>query len=272
LGHSDAQGAGLFWVSPSDCSQGGDPNNGGYEAVASVSANANGAVYTVNAPPWGPTYEIHLMTGGSNYSKLASIPNISGVLMTLDATNVYWLDPTAGTLSKAPLSGSGSVTQLTSIGGAGGITVDSTYVYWGDASSVRRIHLTGGSADTLVSGIGSPGFLSVDATNLYYTAVSAALYRLPLGTTTPTELLPSQGTFKYPAIGPKTFYWSTGTVIHAVALTGGAWGTSTASPIRTLYTAPSGDTLVGLGVVGNSLYFVDFGNSGPINLMKLTPN
>jgi hypothetical protein len=100
-------------------------------------------------------------------------------------------------------------------------------------------------------------------------AVSGALYRIPTGTKTPTTLMNSQGQPKYAAFGPKAFYWSDGTTIKAISLSGGAYNTPTASPIRTLYTVPSGTTIFGVGVLGNSVYWLD---TSAFNLMKVTPN
>jgi len=266
LTNTTGGGAEVGWVSLASCGLTFDNANGGYEEAASLSANATGAFFSVNTAPY-PTYEIRKVNAAAGSSSEIGITGSAFNVMTSDATNVYWLN--GSTLSKAPASGAGPVTTLASIGGAGGIAVDATYVYWADASTVMRVPIAGGSATTLVSGVGSPGFLSVDASNLYWTGVSAALYRLPLGSSISTNLLGSQGTFKYPAIGATTFYWSTGSQINAISLTGGAVGSSTASPVRVLYTAPANDVLFGLGVVGNSLYWIDETHG---TLMKLTPN
>ncbi len=263
---TDAGGAEIGFESLTTCTQGGDTQNGIYEAVLSLSAGATGVFFSVVTAPY-PTYEIRKYNPTAGTSIEIGLTGSATNVITSDATNVYWLN--GSTLSKAPVSGAGPVTTLASIGAAGGITVDATYVYWADSTSVLRVPIAGGSATTLVSGVGSPGFLSVDASDLYWTGVSAALYRLPLGSTTSTELLGSQGTYEYPAIGPSTFYWSTGSQINAISLKGGAVGTGTASPVRVLYTAPGSDVLFGLGVVGNSLYWVDETKGA---LMKITPN
>jgi hypothetical protein len=104
--------------------------------------------------------------------------------------------------------------------------------------------------------------------------VSNALFRLPLAGATSTALMSSQGKFIYTAFGPTTFYWSDGTMISSISLTGGAVSTASASPIKTLYKAPANHSLVTIGVFGNALYWLELPDSSgqyPV-LMKLTPN
>ena len=151
--------------------------------------------------------------------------------------------------------------------------MDATYVYWADSDSVKRVPIAGGIATPLVSNISSPGLMSVDSTNLYYIDVSGALFRLPLGGTIPTRLMDSGQALTYVAFGPTTFYWSNGTTINSIPLTGGAVGTASASPVKLLYTAPAEHRVRGLSVRANSLYWVDFPTQTTSQyFMKLTPN
>jgi hypothetical protein len=271
LTHTNGGGAGLTWVSlDGNCTPGSDSNNGAWESVNSISVTSSGVAYSLLGPPY-PTAEMHYIVPGKGSTIKVGAMKAPSVPITSDASNVYWLDfaSGAGNVVKAPISGAGPVTPLAAIAGAGGIAVDATYVYWADSSTVKRVPIAGGAASTLVSNVGSPGFLAVDATNLYWTGVSSALFRLPLGTSTSTTLMNSGATLSYAAVGPSTFYWSTGTTINSISLTGGAVGSSSASPVKLLYTTPPNHSMVTLGVQGRSLYWVD---STTGTLWKMTPN
>jgi hypothetical protein len=266
LSHTSEGGANIQSMSLTGCTFGpNDPDYGDFEAVAALRANANGAVYTVNTYPW-PTYQVRFVHG-VQFTIVGATQSIDGPL-TLDATNAYWLDSSAGILWKAPLSGGGSPTPLSAIGGATGIAVNATSVYWSDGTLIRRVPIAGGTADTFVSGT-SPAALSVDGSNVYWTTANGNLYRQALESTSAIRLMQGPEGFKYLAFGPATLYWSDGTHIKAVSLAGGAVGTDSVSLPRTLYTAPSSANLFGLAVWGNSLYWVDLDTR---SLMKLTPN
>lgn len=272
MSHTNAQAAGMSWLSlDGNCTIGHDSSNGSWMTCDSVSLTPSGVAFSITGPPY-PTGEMHyLVPGGANGIKIATM-KAPHVPITSDATNAYWLDfaSGAGNVVKAPISGAGPVTPLAAIGAAGGIAVDATYVYWADTSTVKRVPIAGGSVTTLVSGVGSPSFLAVDSTNLYYTAVSNSLFRQPLASTTSTTLMNST-TMTYTASGPSTFYWSDGTTIKSISLTGGAVGTASASPIKVLYTAATGHGVAALAVFGNSVYWIDPQNGLP-GLSKLTPN
>ena len=274
--HTSSSAAALSWVSTDgSCTPGSEwgSTEGVYETVDSISVTSSGVAFSATGPPY-PSPQMRYIVPGKGKSVKVGTMKATAVPITSDASNVYWLDYAsgAGNVVKAPISGAGPTTQLGPISAAGGIAIDATYVYWADSNSVKRVPIATGTMTTLVSGLGSPGPLSVDSANLYYTGASNALFRLPLGTTTSTQLMNGGATFALTAFGPNTFYWADKKTINSISLVGGAVGTASVSPVKVLYTVPTGQSITALGVSGRSLYWVAVSsNSNPV-LMKLTPN
>jgi hypothetical protein len=126
-------------------------------------------------------------------------------------------------------------------GGAAGIAVDATGVYWTSVApdgalggSVMMVPLCGGSATTLASATSrssliNPAALAVDGTDVYWASVDEAsgapgdqLMKVPVGGGTST-VIASQQHPAYLAVDPTSLYWSddgNGTVMKA-ALSGG---------------------------------------------------
>lgn len=265
--YSGFDGGILNYAPLTSCSR-GRYYKGAYQQMGSVVAMGNGVVYA--AETLSPaTMEIHLVTPGLHDTRIGTTQTMVNVPMSYDGTNVYWLDSTAGSVLKAPASGAGPVTVLAAISGASGIFVDSTYVYFSDASAIRRVPVAGGTTDTFNISAGTPQLISVDSTNLFFTGASWTLFRMPLGSTGQVTLMNGGVQPSWTAAGPTTYYWATTTQINAISLTGGPVGSSSAAPVRPLYTAPANHSVYGLSVVGNSVYWLDK-NTGSI--MKVTPN
>jgi hypothetical protein len=55
-----------------------------------------------------------------------------------DATNVYWTDSVAGTVTKTPIAGGAVATIASAQNSPAGVVVDATYVYWADGTSVKK--------------------------------------------------------------------------------------------------------------------------------------
>lgn len=58
--------------------------------------------------------------------------------MTIDGSFVYWTEQNVG-VKKVPKSGKTPTTLANRIETPAGITVDDTHVYWGEASSLRKV-------------------------------------------------------------------------------------------------------------------------------------
>ena len=118
--------------------------------------------------------------------------------IAVDATNVYWTEYNElngnGAIKSVPKNG-GTITTLASGTPAGsvydvfspvGLTLDLTYVYWGETvggGAIRRVPKVGGQVVDIGRGQGSVFFLVLDAsqTNFYILGDSASFFRLPVG-------------------------------------------------------------------------------------------
>jgi hypothetical protein len=131
---------------------------------------------------------MEIPVSGGSITILASVPTTAAASyaqnsilgISVDATNVYWLDNGNSTLDEAPIIG-GSVTTLASgLNAPVKLTVNASNAFWTEqaaasgcciqmqAGQIREVSLAGGPASTLVSGIDAPVALAVDSTNIYW--------------------------------------------------------------------------------------------------------
>jgi hypothetical protein len=266
------EGAGLFWL-PLDGGTGGGLNNGSFEAVGVINANASGVFFFLNNyddPNPGSNYtSSQVVAGTGSPSTVASMGSaITAGAIAGDGTDVYWIDAAHLSLMKGT-PGGGAVTTLVSGLGSptGGLAVGSGNVYWADTNSIRMVSSAGegGAATTFESGQISPDFLAADANNLYWTT-QGSLVRLPLDGGTLVTITSGQ-TFSYVAMDTTSFYWSTGSQIEEVPLTGVE---ASATVLYTFATraGEADEDPYGLAVSGNSLYWIGTSQS---TLRSLTP-
>jgi hypothetical protein len=107
-------------------------------------------------------------------------------VITVDATNVYWVNLNVGTVMKVPIAG-GSTTQLASgVQNATSIEVDATNVYWSDinAGTVNKVPIGGGSVTPLATGY-QPKGIAVIGGYVYFTDFNGGsnshIYSVPTG-------------------------------------------------------------------------------------------
>lgn len=98
-------------------------------------------------------------------------------IVALDANNVYWSNPTDGTILQMPAQG-GTVTTLASGQTPLGVTSDGFAVYWVNMGTsansyadgaVKKAPIGGGAATTIATVSHASGYLVVDATSVYWT-------------------------------------------------------------------------------------------------------
>lgn len=97
--------------------------------------------------------------------------------ITIDATNIYWIDTCNSTLNTIPVNG-GSVTTLASgLSSPNDLAVTPDAAFWTEpgtvpeTGSIRKVPLAGGSASTVVGGLFAPSALVVDSSGLYWAEV-----------------------------------------------------------------------------------------------------
>lgn len=93
--------------------------------------------------------------------------------LTLDATNVYWIN--TGTVMKTPIEGGGSVSVLATGQRVAGIAVDTQFVYWTDRRShsagdgqLLKVPLIGGAITAMYSDLTAPGPVLIDGDDIYW--------------------------------------------------------------------------------------------------------
>jgi hypothetical protein len=269
---TNGEGAGLFWL-PLSGVTGGGLNNGSFEGVGVINANASGVFFFLNnfdAPHSGSNYTIsQVVVGRSSHIPVAPMgSNATAGAIAGDGTNVYWIDAANLSLMKGTPGGGGVTTLVSGLGSTqGGLAVEGGNIYWADTSSIQMVSSAGqgGAATTFEAGQISPGFIAADANNVYWTT-QGSLVRVPLGGG-PLVTITSGQTFLYVAMGTRSFYWSTGTQIEEVPLAG------VGSPATPLYTFATGageadEDPYGLAVSGNSLCWIGVHQSV---LRSLTP-
>lgn len=108
----------------------------------------------------------------------------------VDDTSVYWNTKTANTVMKAPKSGGKAdvlVNLMLSANGGHNLSLDATYVYWGEMGEILRVPKAGGNYEVVWSGSGSVGDLVVDDKNVYF-GNGFFVYYAPLGMMLPMEM------------------------------------------------------------------------------------
>jgi hypothetical protein len=142
-------------------------------------------------------------------------------------------DATGTDAAKLDCSGARPRTTVAPAYGAGGVTVDDTYVYWADSDNgmiVRTLKTGGGAPEVVVAGQLYPNGLLVVGSSLYWTNWGdSSAHVTAIGSTNVTTLatnlasargIVSDGTELYIAVGGTTGL-GTSTEIDAVSTSGG---------------------------------------------------
>ncbi|MFQ5964389.1 MAG: CARDB domain-containing protein [Candidatus Scalinduaceae bacterium] len=100
--------------------------------------------------------------------------NASGI--AVDESNVYWVEPNAGSVKKVPINGGSVTTLATGLDNPFRIAVDNNNLYFTEyangvagAGSIKKISINGGAIATLASGLNGPYDIVEDSISIYWT-------------------------------------------------------------------------------------------------------
>jgi hypothetical protein len=142
--------------------------------------------------------------------------------LVVDAANVYWTDSVEKTVTSEPLAG-GAQSVLVTASGAGNLTVDAQYVYYGTADSVEKVPIAGGMRTVLAGALSTPGALAVDADYIYWSApTQGSVFKAPLSGGTPVPIVTGRNNPAWIAVDAGTLYWDEGSPNGNVVNTDGA--------------------------------------------------
>ncbi len=94
--------------------------------------------------------------------------------LAVDATDVYWIEKTSGSLKHVPKIGGNAPTLTNALNNPVALAVDNTYVYIVEhpanpPGAIRRILKGGGAVELVVGGLGdAPDHITQDANTLYF--------------------------------------------------------------------------------------------------------
>ena len=199
---------------------------------------------------------------GASSTIATGSPGVQGVV--IDDTNVYWADPTGGTILQRSLGGGGVITVASGQASPVRLTIDSQYVYWTNEGtgpnftngSIVRAPIGGGQPPTtLASALSSVGGVAVDSTGVYWTSTSD-------GTVTKCPLTGCNGTYTWQIGSQKVpneiasdgtnVYWTntgSGGGVHRASV----GGTQSGQPFATASKAS------GLALDATTVYWTDLG-------------
>jgi hypothetical protein len=190
-----------------------------------ISDLADGIVLVGSALYWRHLHGISTMpaSGGTPTLLVDELFNGEGAF-ALDATYLYWVKQSAGTVSKIPRGGGARVQLAAGIDEPASIAVAASDAYVTSyGGSVLRIPLAGGLPISYGSGLMAPDAIVVHATGVYWGNLAGdTVMRMPLGGGTP-ETFDSGHNPKSLVFGGDALYWlsySTSGFIRKVALDG----------------------------------------------------
>ena len=90
--------------------------------------------------------------------------------LAVNATDVFWTNPTTQTIMKVPVGGGSATTLGSSLNHPLVVALDGSYIYWtcNWCGTVSKMPLGGGIPTTLAGGLTNPVGIAVDSTYVYY--------------------------------------------------------------------------------------------------------
>jgi virginiamycin B lyase len=151
--------------------------------VLSLAGKTSAAVYWGNGSPIG---RVNLDGTEAQYEFIKYVPfsspgaaAVSGCGgVAVDASHVFWAEPSYGSIGRANLDGSGAdYTFITGAENPCGLAVDGGHVYWSNFSggSIGRANLDGSNAtQSFITSVGQPCGVAVDRKFIYWTSATAS--------------------------------------------------------------------------------------------------
>ena len=209
-----AASAEVYWVDSMTSSVGRANNNGGGANqywLSSPAQPGGGIVVTADHVYWtgwggeiwranrNGTGTVQIVAGAGNATSLAT-----------DGDYLYWTDPNADAVGRAPIAGGTPDNAFIATGEAPeGVAVAGGHIYWtnGNDNSIGRANLDGsGVSNSFITGLNAPRHLASDGTSLYW----ADFYGRRVGRAN------LDGT------GVQRTWFNLGYSVYGVALSGGA--------------------------------------------------
>jgi hypothetical protein len=213
----DAQGAGCVVWDGGKCSP---------QVIASNIVGAVDIAIAGSSLYW--TYRTGVMRANLDGTGALPITTVetSPFRLATDATSVYWTDPGAGTVRKAPLAGGAPSTVALAQFNPVHVVSDGTWVYWSnqDVGTVSRAHPDGSSLSVIATVGSQVNGIAVDATLAYVCGFAAnAILTAPVGggVASPFEVT-SGSPIRIVKSGPSLFWTTyTGNDVFTVPTSGG---------------------------------------------------
>jgi hypothetical protein len=175
----------------------------------------------------------------------------------VDDQLLHWADNTG----PAPLPSSG-IHTMTTTGGSPitlepgldltGPIADATYVYWGNASGIRRRAKATGTPTTVVPLTAKPSWILGDANHIYWLSTgSTELWRASKQTWSPVRLETTEVTLSPPVLAPGALFWSVSSNPNIVIMRSDPSTPDTKTPFLTVQS----ERIVMLAIVGTDLIY-----------------
>jgi hypothetical protein len=219
-------------------------------------------------PPGAPAIDLNVRgsfvywTRGNDIFRVSKTPGSStttvcsgcgGAQFGLDASNVYYTNPTTDEVASVALGGGLPLlltTSPASVGVFDNVVVDSADVYWVGGHSIYRVP-TGGGSWTLVYAGSTSSEIADDASNIYM-ADSGTLYQIPKAAPhTPNSLVTAWTTKLRITGGVAT--WNEVNDIKQFPIAGGS--------VTTFNTAASSYSLASFAVDSTYIFFIEKSSS-----------
>lgn len=179
--------------------------------------------------------------------------------VAVDDEYVYWVTPTAGTVSRAPKRYTGTIVVLAKDQlSPSRLLIDATHLYWSNTSgaAVMRMPKAGGTVAT-VAAAKEPTKLALDDTKVYWlNNADKTIASAPKAGGVPTVLVTISGTPHGPAVGGGLLFYSDAVGLHRMSTAGGPSTLLIPLLSKTVATAVGGDgnyACIGLSA-GSSWY------------------